>query len=625
MKNNHNRIKRKNISKIKENRNSNIQENKIEEIKIKVKPRKDIKKILLPMRKENLGSYQKKRLLNNNNQNIASPNNTTTTGNNNDVSRKLIFLNEKKNPINGDKIGFYINTERNDIKCFNQKKKLLKISTNDEIFKNYKRRIDKNILRPNKKNYMNNYNDSLIKTFSFKKDNSLNNNPKSFELIEKFAENFKNKERSESLKNVLNMYKRYKSLSSLTNRNKLNNSFSSIAIVKNKSYYQKGENNFLNIIKRKEKENKEKIVDNINQIPTSRNDINNYNCNFPSKENINLLNTEKEKNSNSKSKNDKKFFLRKVIREEKCYIDKNGKIHVVDFKQSLIDDKSNKFNTKKNSKKNKTQRSYKNRKNKKINVEINQINNINSYNNIGDIHSIKDLKKYKKNENILESNKYQNLTERNGTDNLRIIGLSKKSSKNKSNYKYYENKLTNISKKIDKDIPNNNSSFNRITHRAVHSFGKNYSIYYSYNNNSETNNDKNIDTNIDNIKMQNQNFCGYNNINDYTYKNHYDPYTDRGIFAQNNDNCSFYESKSFSNYKEKILRQNNGNVKIFGNNIFDINYQNNPDNNLYVEDLNNKTFFNSYILDYSFNNYNSRKNSGKISSYRLIRIPKYNN
>ena len=48
-------------------------------------------------------------------------------------------------------------------------------------------------------------------------------------------------------------------------------------------------------------------------------------------------------------------------------------------------------------------------------------------------------------------------------------------------------------------------------------------------------------------------------------------------------------------------------------------------NNYYDEDLNNKTLFNSYILDYNSNYFNNRQNSGKINSYRLIRIPKYKN
>ena len=160
------------------------------------------------------------------------------------------------------------------------------------------------------------------------------NSKKSFELIEKFADNFRNKDRSESLKNALNMYKRYKSLSSLSNKNKLNNSFSSITIVKNKSYYQNVEKNFINAIKKQE--NRENHLNN---------NIGN------SKGNNNFLNDNFEKRNN-KIKDDKKYFLRKVIREEKCYMDDKGKIHVVGFKQSLIDDKNkDKNNNKKKIKK----------------------------------------------------------------------------------------------------------------------------------------------------------------------------------------------------------------------------------------------------------------------------------
>ena len=190
MKNNLNKIKKKNISKRKENGKSNIHENKIDEIKIKVKTRKDIKKILLPMRKENLGSYKQKKLFKKNNPNFGSQKDYTRAENNKDITRKLIFLNQQ--PINENKLGSYINTDRSDVRSFNKKKKLLKISTNEEIFKNHKRKIDKNILRPNKKCYMNNDIDSLKRNFSFKKENSLNNDEKGLEIIEKFSDNFRN-------------------------------------------------------------------------------------------------------------------------------------------------------------------------------------------------------------------------------------------------------------------------------------------------------------------------------------------------------------------------------------------------------------------------------------------------
>ena len=602
MKSNQNIIKQ--IVNNKENCKVNIQKNNIEETKIKKK--RDIRKILLPMRKENNVSYKK------NKSNIE--NNYDSKTNNNLINKKLIFLNIKKKPKYFNNFNSHNNTERSYTNNLQKKKKLLKLSTNDEIFAFYNRKIDKTFLKPNKKTNLNNHIESLTKTFSLKKDNSLNNNEKSLELIEKFADNFRNKERSESLKNVLNMYKRYKSLSSLSNKN---NSCSSITIVKNKSYYKKGENNFFNIIHKKQ--NFEGNSDYENKFPSPKNNLNSYNYN--NKENINIININEDKNNKYKGKNFKKYFLRKVVREEKCYIDQDGKIHVVDFKQSLIDDK-NKSNAKKKVKNNKRKRSYKNSKNKKINVEINQINNINSYNNISDIHSISDFKKNENNKKFFERKAINNFTERNEPDNLKIIGLTKKLTKRNSNYKLYENKMKHLPQKLEPNIINNDNYFDRITHRNVHSFGKNYSIYYSYKN-DDLRNDYNCETKK---IIQNQNNIGYNNINNYNYKSNYDPYSDRRIFAQNNDNCSFYESKSLSNYKEKLLKQNNSQIKFFRNNIFDINYTNNPNNDyLYDEDLNNKTFFKSYILDYSYNNYNSKQNTGKISSYRLIRIPKNKN
>ena len=603
MKNNQN--KKKFLSKNKENINLNNQENIIEELKVKLNPKKFIKKIFLPVRKEKISNYKIFKTSINNNSNFLQQNNYLHPTNNNKVNRKLIFLKEKRNSVKEDKHMSNLNTERNNEKNIQRKKKVFKISTNDEIFDFYKKKSDKDNQRSNKITNSNNYVDPLNKALSFKNDSSLNDNSKkSFELIEKFADNFRNKDRSESLKNALNMYKRYKSLSSLSNKNKLNNSFSSITIVKNKSYYQNVEKNFINAIKKQE--NRENHLNN---------NIGN------SKGNNNFLNDNFEKRNN-KIKDDKKYFLRKVIREEKCYMDDKGKIHVVGFKQSLIDDKNkDKNNNKKNMKKN-----NKNNKSRKINVEINQINNINSYNNIGHIHSIKNLKNNKKNSKNSKDKKYNNLTERNETDKLRIIGLSKRISKNKKNrnIKYYENKLANISKKIDKNIINNNTSFDRISHRAIHSFGKNYSIYYSYNNRPEVNLSDIYDTNnYSNINCANQNCLINNTMNDYNYKNHYEPYYNRRIYAQNNDNCSFYESKSFSTDKERLLKNHIDYISNLKNNIFDVNYTNNFDNNInrYV---NNKTFLNGYILDYNFNHFNSRQNTGKISSYRLIRIPKYN-
>ena len=603
MKNNQN--KKKFSSKNKENINLNNQENIIEELKVKLNPKKFIKKIFLPVRKEKISNYKIFKTSINNNSNFLQQNNYLHPTNNNKVNRKLIFLKEKRNSVKEDKHMSNLNTKRNNEKNLQRKKKAFKISTNDEIFDFYKKKSDKDNQRSNKITNSNNYVDPLNKALSFKNDSSLNDNSKkSFELIEKFADNFRNKDRSESLKNALNMYKRYKSLSSLSNKNKLNNSFSSITIVKNKSYYQNVEKNFINAIKKQE--NRENHL--TNNIGKNKG-INNF------------LNDNFEKRNN-KIKDDKKYFLRKVIREEKCYMDDKGKIHVVGFKQSLIDDKNkDKSNNKKNMKKN-----NKNNKSRKINVEINQINNINSYNNIGHIHSIKNLKNNKKNSKNSKDKKYNNLTERNETDKLRIIGLSKRISKNKKNrnIKYYENKLANISKKIDKNIINNNTSFDRISHRAIHSFGKNYSIYYSYNNRPEVNLSDIYDTNnYSNINCANQNCLINNTMNDYNYKNHYEPYYNRRIYAQNNDNCSFYESKSFSTDKERLLKNHIDYISNLKNNIFDVNYTNNFDNNI-NRDVNNKTFLNGYILDYNFNHFNSRQNTGKISSYRLIRIPKYN-
>ena len=615
--------KKNQISKNKENKNPNKAENAIKEIKIKIEKKNDIKKIYLPLRKKNIILNQKNYM--NNNAYLLSENN------NERANKNLIFLKKKNSPSNGKNLKYNFKTERNHLKSLQKKKKLLKISTNDELFYIYRNKLDNYIQRPNKMTFSKNSIEPLTKTFSFNKENSLDNNEKSLELIEKFADNFKNKERSESLKNVLNMYKRYKSLSSMTNKNKFDNSYSSIHIIKNKSYYHKKENEFLNEMKRNIYN--QKLLSKINSIPFS-NSINNIPEN---KGNINDINATKNKKENNENKKERKYFLRKVVREEKCYMDDKGKIHVVDYKQSLIDDKNkNKLNNKKKEKNKATQKNIKNQKEKKINVEINQINNINSYNNISNINSLKNLKKNKKNiGNIFDNEEYHNLTERNETGNLCMIDIPRKINKKNPNFKYYENKIKLLPKKLDENILNNNNvSFDRISHRTVHSLGPNYSYQIPYNNHSIYN-DKIIDfKKYYNGNLPNQfNNLEYNNninINEYNYKNNYDPYyINSNIFAQNNNNCSYYESKSFSNYKDKILRHNNSHIEFFRNNIFDENYTNNSntDNDYLCDNLNNKTFFNSYYIENSdINNYNNNNpNTRKISSYRLIRIPKYKN
>ena len=614
--------KKNQISKNKENKNPNKAENAIKEIKIKIEKKNDIKKIYLPSRKKNIILNQKNYM--NNNAYLLSENN------NERANKNLIFLKKKNSPSNDKNLKYNFKTERNHLKSLQKKKKLLKISTNDELFYIYRNKLDNYIQRPNKMTFSKNSIEPLTKTFSFNKENSLDNNEKSLELIEKFADNFKNKERSESLKNVLNMYKRYKSLSSMTNKNKFDNSYSSIHIIKNKSYYQKKENEFLNEMKRNIYN--QKLLSKINSIPFS-NSINNIPEN---KGNINDINATKNKKENNENKKERKYFLRKVVREEKCYMDDKGKIHVVDYKQSLIDDKNkNKLNNKKKEKNKATQKNIKNKKEKKINVEINQINNINSYNNISNINSLKNLKKNKKNiGNIFDNEEYHNLTERNETGNLCMIDIPRKINKKNPNFKYYENKIKLLPKKLDENILNNNNvSFDRISHRTVHSLGPNYSYQIPYNNHSIYN-DKIIDfKKYYNGNLPNQfNNLEYNNninINEYNYKNNYDPYyINSNIFAQNNNNCSYYESKSFSNYKDKILKHNNSHIEFFRNNIFDENYTNNSntDNDYFCDNLNNKTFFNSYYIENSdTNNYNNNPNTRKISSYRLIRIPKYKN
>ena len=624
----------------------------------------EIKKISLPTRKNCFGSPKRKKLI------ISKTDSFQSNTNNNFINNKdenIFFSFGKIKPENKIRNN-NINSEQNKLSPkFNKNNVLtdknfinnenISLNTNESSTKKRKKYI---IPKPNIKkncfNYGNNLNmekiDTLVKNDekNFIKYNNKTLNEtfyscnkgkeeKDLKVIEEFMGNFKNKDRSESLKNALNMYKRYKSLSNLNSDNKLNNSCCELNSLENKLTMQKSEENLLAKRKLIKRINENKIIKNIKNNINSINNKNIYNNknNFNSNQNINTNNNEKNKI--------KKFFLRKIIREEKCYRDKNGNIHVVDFKQSLINDEDKPiFN--KNKKLIKKDLSHECFQVKKI-QNNNQINNINN-------------------------NKNRNTEFDKNSNKLRIINISKR----QNNKKYQKNtknfikpqkikiiKYTNKSNNFSNNIVNNNKikklpldKFDYININPIqrnHSYQNIYNIhedkyninqkYNEYNSNYNKFYNNNIiykyahNTNYDLSRNKNYKYkiytnkYNYNNIyNEYNgnyYKKESYPESDRTILLnRNNSNCSFYESKSISKDKPKILRHNNSYIvfKSNGNNYIDYiknaNYNtNNP--NYYNENIN----FNNNIVYDNMRFNNDFNNNKYINYYESVRMPIYRN
>ena len=699
-------------SKYIENKN-NINNNDInikEKNQINLENNIEIRKISLPKKKNCFISPKRKKLI---------IKNTESSNNNNNIEEESIYFSfgkikpektnkdkylESKSNFDLEKNKKNILTEKNFINHEN-----VSPSLND---KNNNKRKKNNIPKPSIKNNnnissinldmekinstlrnndflnikMNNNNSIMPLTNLFNKCWS-NKDEKDIKAIEEFMGKFKNKERSESLQKALNMYKRYKSLSKSNSTNKLNNSCCELKNVKNRLVNQASEQNLLQ--KQRSEENlidKKKI--NKKLIRINYDTKNNNNNNYYYVSNSNKNNIKSNFNMNNSEKKVKKYFLRKVIREEKCYRDKNGNIHVVDYKQSLIKDDKPIFNLKKNLngkiiKKDLSHKCFNINKisskkpldlqnnNKKINVEINQINNIKSYNNINNFSSINNYNNIN-NKNNEEKNIIY--SRNNNPNKLRIINLSKRmvendlNNKNQNNSKKYQQKI-----KLVKYAMNNNNKnklnklpldkINYYTVNNANSFQRNFSSqnlyhlrdnYSQYNNNDQSlyylknshlvNNQFKIITkrnydfpknnnNTDNFDKLNENY----EINNIYYKENKYPETDRTLaLNRNNSNCSFYESKSLSNNKnKKILKNSNSYIIFKRNGEYEIdyikdktyNYNNESNNNNYNEiNINQNNLFNKKLISnnyYNNNNYNNNSNN-YVNYYETNKTVYYN-
>ena len=679
-------INNKDMNKTEKNKNILELENNIE-----------IRKISLPIRKNCFNSPKRKKLIiknlesSNSNKNIEEENiyfsfgkiKPEITNNNKYIESKKIIPNvdirknknnnlTEKNYVNQENVSLnetnYNKRKKNDIPkpCIKNNNNISSINLDMEKINSTLRNND----FLNKK--INNKNNCIMPLTNLFNKCCSNRDEKDMKAIEEFMVNFKNKERSESLKKALNMYKRYKSLSKSNSTNKLNNSCCELKNVKNTLANQTSAQNLLE--HQRSEENlisKKRINKQLVRINYNSNNNNNNNYYYESNNNNNI---KSNNNINNSEKKVKKYFLRKVIREEKCYRDKNGNIHVVDYKQSLIKDDKPNFNIKTNLnrkiiKKDLSHKCFKINKistkkpldlknnNKKINVEINQINNIKSYNNINNFSSIN---------NYNNNNEKNNIYSRNNNSNkLRIINLSKRMVENDLN-----NKTQNINNsnkyqqkiKLVKYTTNNNNKINKLplgqinyyTVNNANSIQRNFSyqnLYHFKGNNNEYNNNQRlyyqknahlINNQFKAIPKRNYDYLKYNNNTDYEYNNKYYkenifPETDRTyVLNRNNSNCSFYESKSLSNNKKhKILKNSNSYIIFKRNGEYEIdyikdktnNYNKASNNNYYNEiNLNQNNLFNQKIISNNYYNNNDYDNNNKyINYYDSGQMHYYNN
>ena len=188
--------------------------------------------------------------------------------------------------------------------------------------------------------------DQLTDSISHFFDNNFEGNNKLKLIKEKFVCNFKNKERSESLEKVLILFDKYSNYGKFKLNGNLNHSFTNRYDNPFKTY-QNGNNSKL--------ENNDK--NEISYIKRKKYSVNNLeiNCNNNINDNNDnkiilkkMVNRKKVKKKSKEKehtydklnlKNEKKngFYIRKVIREEKYFIDKEGKEKLIGIKQSIFD------------------------------------------------------------------------------------------------------------------------------------------------------------------------------------------------------------------------------------------------------------------------------------------------
>ena len=325
---------------------------------------------------------------------------------------------------------------------------------------------------------------------NLKENNNLEEYKKLKLIKEKFISTFKNKERGESLEKALTLFEKYQNLRacnlnnlshSFTNfkdipyKNLISQNINSLTIIDNKinSNNKNNKNNNINdnnINKNNKNNNLSKITSSFNNLKieyinkNNENFINN-NKKILKQNNINIINNKNINNNINNNDNDNKlvlkklvnrkkgenhkifsikdgkkkgFLIRKVIREEKYYIDDNGKEKLIRVKQSTIDSKENNEIKEKTPIKPKENKPYINLKYKNQNLTLLNKKKFAEY--------IKEKINIKKNNNsvsILNKN-HNNLIKKNIKINTDLINNKYITNDNSNSIKIVINKINKI-------------------------------------------------------------------------------------------------------------------------------------------------------------------------------------
>ena len=310
---------------------------------------------------------------------------------------------------------------------------------------------------------------------NLKENNNLEEYKKLKMIKEKFISTFKNKERGESLEKALTLFEKYQNLRTC-NLNNLSHSFTNFKDIPYKNLISQNINS-LTIIDNKNNNNSNNNNmnknDNLSKITSSFNNlkieyINKNNENFinnskkiQNQNNINIINNKNISNINNLNNNKlvlkklvnrkkgedtkiisikdgkkKGFLIRKVIREEKYYIDDNGKEKLIRIKQSTIDSKENNTNEIKESKpiKSKENKPFINLKYKNQNLTLlnkkkfaeyikEKINNKKNNNSISMVNKNQNnlIKKNIEISTDFINNKYSTNNENSNSNNIKIV------------------------------------------------------------------------------------------------------------------------------------------------------------------------------------------------------------
>ena len=194
-------------------------------------------------------------------------------------------------------------------------------------------------------------------------------------IEEKFSNNFKNKERNNSLGKALKLFHKFKSFGGINSPTNVNKSYSYTIYPKNKlknDLIKENLETFTFEKKNNETTKKRKLyIKNINNDLKDIEKIKTGNKEQNEKVSIENLKEKSGNKKNDEKNKNKNYFIRKIIREEKYFIDETGKEKIIDVRQSVYDSDSKKLSIKKTDN-NKTEISERVKLNKKA-LNINEV------------------------------------------------------------------------------------------------------------------------------------------------------------------------------------------------------------------------------------------------------------